>query len=125
MRVNEGVKIGLKITIYFILVVLFYILYMNKALIQFNKGSTTVGFRQEQVKEPYFAPILIACPDPPFKDSFFKENDLDQLSIEKLFWRDEMYRKPFENYSSMLPVYMNMSYTLGLDWEIAMLDYTE
>ena len=125
MHVNEGVKICFKITIYFILLVSFYILYISKALIQFNKGSTTVGFRQEQVVEPYSAPILIACPDPAFKKSFFKENGLDQLSIEKLFWRDQRYRKPFENCSSMLPVYMNMSYTLGLDWEIAMLDFTE
>ena len=82
----------------------------------------TVYLRQEKVEE-YSAPVLIACPEPAFKPSFFKENKLTLLSIEKIFWSDEQQRNRFENYTSMLPVYMNMSYELGLDWEIAMFEF--
>ena len=82
----------------------------------------TVYLRQEKVEE-YSAPVLIACPEPAFKPSFFKENKLTKLSIEKIFWSVEHQRNRFENYTSMLPVYMNMSYELGLDWEIAMFEF--
>ena len=82
----------------------------------------TVYLRQEKVEE-YSAPVLIACPEPAFKPSFFKENKLTLLSIEKIFWSVEQQRNRFENYTSMLPVYMNMSYELGLDWEIAMFEF--
>ena len=82
----------------------------------------TVFLRQAKVEE-YSAPVLIACPEPAFKPSFFKENKLTLLSIEKIFWSVEQQRNRFENYTSMLPVYMNMSYELGLDWEIAMFEF--
>ena len=84
--------------------------------------GTVYFLRQEKVEE-YSAPVLIACPEPAFKPSFFKENKLTLLSIEKIFWSDEQKRQKFENYSSMLPVYKQMSYQLGLDWEIAMLEF--
>ena len=58
-----------------------------------------------------------------FKPCFFQENNLTLLSIEKIFWFDAQKRQKFENYTSMLPVYMNMSYQLGLDWEIAMFEF--
>ena len=36
-------------------------------------------------------PVLVICPDPPFKLSFFEKHDLDDAGIEKYFWYG--YRK--------------------------------
>ena len=94
---------------------------MRTVIDQFFRRSTTIGHRQEKV-EKYSAPVLIVCPKPAFKPSFFKENGLDNLSIDKLFWSHEQYRKNFQNHSSMVTVYKNMTYILNLDWEIAIFD---
>ena len=101
---------------------MFYVFYMRSAIDQFTRGSTTIGFRQEIV-EKKIAPVLIACPEPAFKKNFFKENGLDKLSVDKLFWLHEEHRRQFENHSTMVPVYKNMTYTLGLDWEIAIFEF--
>ena len=95
---------------------------MRNAIDQFLRRSTTIGYRQEKV-EKYSAPILITCPIPAFKPSFFKENDLDKLSIDTLFWTNEEYRQKFENHTSMVPIYKNMTHILDSDWEIAIFDF--
>ena len=112
----------MKLTLYTILLLTFYVLYMRNAIDQFLRRSTTIGYRQEKV-EKYSAPILIICPIPAFKPSFFKENDLDKLSIDTLFWTNEEYRQKFENHTSMVPIYKNMTHILDSDWEIAIFDF--
>ena len=44
---------------------------MESALEEFYKGRTTMAQSQE-VSDPDH-PVLVACPDPPFKQSFFYE----------------------------------------------------
>ena len=94
---------------------------MEKALDQFTKRRTTiVKSKIESEPEP---PVLIVCPDPPFKTSFFQDHGVckkEYPGISAYFWaaykqRDNAF---FPNYSSMLKLYNDMSYELGTDWEI-------
>ena len=91
---------------------------MESALEEFYKGRTTMAQSQE-VSDPDH-PILIACPDPPFKQSFFYEQ---RIGFFPWFWastdpRFSGIRKNLEKVSSMKNLYSNMSYKLGQDWHI-------
>ena len=60
---------------------------METALDQFTKGSTTIVQSKIQLEpEP---PVLIVCPDPPFKTSFFQDHGLckkEYPGISAYFW---------------------------------------
>ena len=117
---SHKIKIVLKGILFTALLILFYFLYMKKALDQFIKGSTTIIHTQE-TDQYSNQPVLIACTTPPFKRSFFKKHGLNNDLGLKAFWMfDHIFPKKFEN-DSMLDVYMNMSYTLRNDWEIGII----
>ena len=97
---------------------------MKDALHQFIKGSTTIV--QRQIPNEPEPPVLIACPDPPFKISFFENHGLNEEESNRLYWIFHRYLKnvfpntysSFKNYSSKLDLYMDMSFELGIDWKI-------
>ena len=57
---------------------------MKSALEQFKKGSTTIV--QSKIEYQPEPPVFIACPDPPFKTSFFKNHGLIEEGSDKYFW---------------------------------------
>ena len=86
---------------------------MRNALDQFKAGKTTMAQTQTTVSE-LESPILIVCPDPPFKQSVLKK-----YKANNFFWYNPRNRKGFENEStSVIDIYMNMSYQLGSHWNI-------
>ena len=94
---------------------------MKSALKQFIKGSTTYAQSQEKVAPDQ--PVLVVCTDPPFRPSFFESLGIDE---NPYFWfgypsfREKL--EELENDSSMLDVYMNMTYNPGSDWNILVLN---
>ena len=66
---------------------------------------------------PRQAPILIICPEPGFKTSYFDEHEL-LTGFKKFLWRVEKYRYLSKFEKNIADAYMNMSYTLGVDWNI-------
>ena len=118
-------KIILKTMLYFILLALFYFLYMKDALSQFKEGKTTMsGMRKKiELSDNREAPVLIICPEPGFKSSFFDENHIE-ISLKKFFWNHPgvsgKTMKTFEH--NLMDAYMNMSYTMGKDFNISLLD---
>ena len=58
---------------------------MKSALEKFIEGATTIVESPKKGVQPT-PPILVICPDPPFKKSYFKEHDLVDPGIEKYFW---------------------------------------
>ena len=119
-------KIILKTMLYFILLALFYFLYMKDALSQFKEGKTTMsGMRKKiELSDNREAPVLIICPEPGFKASFFNENDVEK-SFRKFFWNYESVSgeamKKFEH--DIMGAYINMSYTMGEDFNISLIDF--
>ena len=76
-------------------------------------------------------PVLIFCPDPGFKPSFFEEiKDKAKITgrsvtgIEKYVWKFSWFTKDFQNVSSIPEVYKNMSFLLGEDWKINLMPYS-
>ena len=119
-------KIILKTMLYFILLVLFYFLYMKDALSQFKEGKTTMSEMRKKIElsDSREAPVLIICPEPGFKSSFFDENYIE-ISLKKFFWNYPSVSgetmKKFEH--NLMDAYMNMSYTMGKDFNISLLDF--
>ena len=88
---------------------------MNSALTEFLKGRTSIAQSQEYIA-PH-DPVLVACVEPPFKPSFFKDHG---VGFHPYFWgiafpKYAGLREKLEKNSSMKEVYMNMSYVLGKD----------
>ena len=85
---------------------------MEPALDQYGKKSTTIAQRREEI-DVFESPIFVACPDPPFKKSFFRENGVNKSSgAEKYFWTLPLYQNILgETTSSAMDLFMNMTYT--------------
>ena len=115
ITLNQGMKFVLKGTFYLILIILFYVFYMKDSLEKYQKGTTTMGERIELV-EKRLCPQLIFCPQPGFKTSYFKQLDI-YSGMKKFFWKKpNKHMKHIEN--DVVNAYDNMSYQLGIDWNI-------
>ena len=95
---------------------------MESALTEFFKHRTTIAQSQELVDPD--EPVLVACPYPPFKPSFFKEQG---IGFHPYFWgiTGSIYseiRRKLEKVSSMMNAFTNMSYKLGNDWNIGIMN---
>ena len=123
---KKKTKLVLKTILYFILLTLFCFLYMKDALSQFREGKTTMSEMRKKIVhiENREAPVLIICPEPGFKASFFDENDIEK-SFRKFFWNYQSVSgeamKMFEH--DIMGAYINMSYTLGQDFNISLIDF--
>ena len=112
------VKTAFRATLFTGLLIIYSVTYMEPAVKQFAKKSKTITQKSEEITQPEL-PVLVLCPDPPFKKSFFKQFGNKSLGAEKYFWSFDVHWKMLENYNSTaMDVYMNMSYQLGLDWNI-------
>ena len=99
---------------------------MNDAISQYYEKRTTMA---ESIKpdNQHEYPVLIFCPEPGFKPSFFKDikNNAKVISIKKYIWKFAIHKKLLlKNVSSIPEVYKNMSYILGEDWDILLLSNT-
>ena len=95
---------------------------MEEALEQYGKKSTTIGQMRQNIDE-FKSPIYVACVDPPFKASFFKNNGVNEsIGGVKYFWMVKAYQKWLENTTkSAMDIYVDMTYQLGLDWDISLI----
>ena len=114
------VKTVLRAILFIGLFIIYSVMYMEPALKTFGKKSTTISQKRENISQPE-SPVLVFCPDPPFKKSFFKQFGENKIvGAERYFWSVDVHWKMLENYNSTaMDVYMNMSYQLGLDWNIS------
>ena len=117
----KHIKRILRGILFIVLLSLFYFFYMETALDQFTKRRTTIV--QSKIELEPEPPVLIVCPDPPFKTSFFQDHGVckkEYPGISTYFWAayKQLDNDFFPNYSSMSKLYNDMSYELGTDWEI-------
>ena len=80
-----------------ILLVVYYVLYMEKAVENYMKKSTTIVERQEDIIEMK-SPVFVLCPDPPFKTSFFRHNLSKLILTKSTFLSKILPLQIFENY---------------------------
>ena len=93
---------------------------MQIALDQYNEGRTTMAESIKINKELDY-PILVFCPEPGFKPSFFKDvkDEVQAIGIDRYIWEIGSQKQfLLSNVSSIPEVYKNMSYVLGENWKI-------
>ena len=114
------VKTALRAILFTGLLIVYSVTYMEPAVKQFAKKSKTITQKSEEITQPE-SPVLVLCPDPPFKKSFFKQFGKKKLmGAERYFWDLPVHWQMLENYNSTaMDVYMKMSYQLGIDWNIS------
>ena len=108
-------------TLFCSLIILYYIFYMDKAVRNYAKGSTTIVQRQEEILDSNSkSPVFVLCVDPPFKTSFFRDLGINKTNgAEKYFWAHPMYENIFENRTfHAMDIYTDMSYHLEDDLNI-------
>ena len=115
------VKKALRGILFTALLIVYTVMYMEPALVQYGRKDKTIAQKRENISQPE-SPVLVLCPDPPFKASFFKQFGLKKSpASEKYFWVMQMHWQMVENYTSTaMNFYMNMSYQLGSDWNISL-----
>ena len=120
------VKTALRGILFTALLIVYFIMYMEPALKQYGKKSKTIAQKRENIAQPE-SPVLVLCPDPPFKTSFFKQFGGKKPSgAENFFWVSSLQWQMVANHpSTALDIYMNMSYQLGTDWNISLLSYLD
>ena len=116
------VKKALRAILFTALLIVYSTMYMEPALTQYDKKDKTIAQKRENIAHPE-SPVLVFCPDPPFKASFFEQFGLKKSpGSEKYFWVTDIHWPMVENYTSTaMDVYMNMSYQLGTDWNISLI----
>ena len=115
------VKTALRGILFTALLIVYSVMYMGPALKQYEKKDKTIAQKRETIAQPE-SPVLVLCPDPPFKPSFFKQFGKNKtIGSERFFWASPSSWKMAENYPlTAMDIYMNMSYQLGSDWNISL-----
>ena len=119
-----NVKTALRAILFTALLIVYYVMYFEPAIKQYDKKDKTIAQKREKITQPE-SPVLVLCPDPPFKASFFEQfGENKTTGSEKYFWAADMHWPMVENHTSTgstaMDVYMNMSYQLGKDWNISL-----
>ena len=113
------VKKTLRAVLFCILLIVYYLMYMQTAVDHYNEEKTTMAQTRINMSN-LDPPVFVACPDPPFKTSFFKELGFNKTAeMRKYFWMYRYWKKLKKNFSTEEEMYMKMSYHLGSDWRIA------
>ena len=99
-------------------------MYMQTAVDQYYKEKTTMAQTRENMSH-LNPPVFVACPEPPFKTSFFKEHGFNKTGeMSKYFWNFKYFRNRLKkHFSNEEDMYMKMSYHLGSDWRISLLTF--
>ena len=119
--VNRGqVKKILRAVLFCILLIVYYLMYMQTAVDQYYEEKTTMAQTRKDTSH-LIPPVFVACPDPPFKTSFFREHGFKKSGeMRRFFWNDAFFQNRLNNISlTEEEMYMKMSYHLGSDWRIA------
>ena len=118
------VKKALRASLFTALLIAYSVMYLEPALNQYSKKDKTIAQKRENIAQPE-SPVLVLCPDPPFKKSFFEQfSEKKGPGAENFFWVSSAHWQMVENYNSTaMDVYMNMSYQLGSDWNISLITY--
>ena len=113
------VNTALRAIIFTALLIVYTVMYLKPALNQYAKNDKTIAQKRENITQPE-SPVLVLCPDPPFKKSYFRQFDKNKtIGAERFFWVNSPSWKMVEKYNSTaMNIYMNMSYQLGVDWDI-------
>ena len=70
---------------------------------------------------PHSPLVMIICPNPGFKSSYFDENNVPRVYKDFLWKENDFVLERFQD--DVLSAYMNMSYMFGIDWKLNIINY--
>ena len=120
LSTSKVIEFSVKTLLFLILLILYYVFYMQIALDQYKEGRTTMA-ESIKINNELDYPVLIFCPEPGFKPSFFKDvkDEVQATGIDRYIWEFGSQKEfLLSNVSSIPEVYKNMSYVLGENWKI-------
>ena len=122
---RKVIELSVKGLLFFILLLFYYFFYLGEALSQYYEKRTTIAESIKSVDQLDY-PVLIFCPNPGFKPSFFEEmkNGKKYTGAEKFIWKFKLHKRLLENVTSIPDVYKNMSFELGVDWDISLYPFS-
>ena len=123
LSTSKVIEFSVKTLLFLILLILYYVFYMKIALDQYKEGRTTMA-ESIKINNELDYPVLIFCPEPGFKPSFFKDvkDEVQATGIDRYIWEIGSQKQfLLSNVSSIPEVYKNMSYVLGENWKILLL----
>ena len=101
------------------LLTVYYFAFMKEAIDLYTKGKTTIA--QSMINEQDMTnrklPILVFCPNPSFKASFFEKGQFDVFAPEFFWYFLKLKDYPVQN-RSMLEIYDEMTYEFDKDYMI-------
>ena len=126
LSTSKVIEFSVKTLLFLILLILYYVFYMQIALDQYNEGRTTMA-ESIKINNELDYPILVFCPEPGFKPSFFKDvkDEVQATGIDRYIWEFGSQKEfLLSNVSSIPEVYKNMSYILGENWKILLMPFS-
>ena len=84
-------------------------------------GSTTMGERRINAEFPYSPLVVIICPKPGFKSSFFDEKNIPRVYKDFIWKENDFVLERFQN--DVLSAYINMTYKFGIDWKAYVVNF--
>ena len=126
LSTSKVIEFSVKTLLFLILLILYYVFYMQIALDQYNEGRTTMA-ESIKINNELDYPVLIFCPEPGFKPSFFKDvkDEVQATGIDRYIWEFGSQKEfLLSNVSSIPEVYKNMSYILGENWKILLMPFS-
>ena len=126
LSTSKVIEFSVKTLLFLILLILYYVFYMQIALDQYNEGRTTMA-ESIKINNKLDYPILVFCPEPGFKPSFFKDvkGAVQAIGIDRYIWEIGSQKQfLLSNVSSIPEVYKNMSYILGENWKILLMPFS-
>ena len=83
---RDLIKNILRASFFAVLMIAYCFFYMAPVLKQYFKGSKTIAYTRESNNQPQPPPVLILCPYPPSKTSFFEHHGMDNaLELKNTF----------------------------------------
>lgn len=110
-------RLGVKVLVFCILLVLFYLYFFQDVIKKFNEGLTNIAIMEKDATNGIQIPVVSFCL--PFKPSTLKKYNI----TEKFFYnaREENFPEDI----SMNSLYMEASNVLNQDFELSVILWTE
>ena len=80
-----------------------------------------MGEMRRLAEFPHSPLVMIICPNPGFKSSYFDENNVPRVYKDFLWKENDFVLERFQD--DVLSAYMNMSYMFGFDWKLNIINY--
>ena len=108
------IKNMLKFLVFVGLLIIFYVLFADKAINLYLRRKTSVASSLDTIENSK-QPVITICPKPNFKPAYFDENNVTN-NDKVTFWESDENWKNYGKNKSIYETYKQMSFNYKTDW---------